>query len=398
MKLLFVVSEDWYFRSHRLPVALAARKAGWDVGLAAQVSDAAPEIERADIRIHPLRLRRGSVNPLRDLGYLIRLYRLYRREKPDLVHHVAMKPVLYGSIAARLARIPCVVNALAGMGYLSTADRPHIRLIGRLVLFCFRRLFNRPQTLLIVQNATDREALERAGVAPDRIRLIRGSGVDLAVFRPPSARPVRAVARAVMVSRLLLDKGVAEYAQAARLLRERKAPVRLVLVGAPDSANPHAVPQTLLDEAQADGALEMPGQRSDVHDLYREADMAVLPSYREGLPKSLIEAAACGLPIVTTDVAGCRETVGGLNGNPPITPINAKTNWQQGENGIVVPPRNAEALAAAIGFLAERPELRADMGRASRALAEQKFGIEKAVEQTMAVYHELRLAADSGHG
>ena len=396
MKLLFVVSEDWYFRSHRIPIALAALKAGWDVRLGAQVSDAASEIEGAGIRLHSLPLRRGSLNPLSDLGYLIRLCRLYRRERPDVVHHVAMKPVLYGSIAARLAGVPCVVNALAGMGYLSTAQRPHVRLIRRLVLFCFRTLFNRPRSILIVQNKDDREVFERRGVAADRIRLIRGSGVDLDMFSPSPARTDHPTVTALMAARLLRDKGVIEYVEAARILRARNVPVRLALAGAPDAANPDAVPQSLLDAAQAAGDVDVLGARSDIGVLYREADIAVLPSYREGLPKSLIEAAACGLPIVTTDVIGCRETVGRLREDPPITPVVANKKMMRGENGILVPPRDAETLADAIEFLVRHPDVRADMGRASRAKAEREFGIEQVVGQTMAVYNELCLVADSG--
>jgi glycosyltransferase involved in cell wall biosynthesis len=399
MKLLFVVSEDWYFRSHRIPIALAALKVGWEVRLGAQISECGAAIGQAGIRLHPLPLRRGSLNPLSDLGYLIRLCRLYRRERPDVVHHVAMKPVLYGSIAARLAGVPCVVNALAGMGYLSSSSRPHVRMIRRAVLFCFRMLFNRPGSILIVQNKDDRAVFERLGVATDRIRLIRGSGVDLNVFSPPPTRSERPTVTAVMASRLLRDKGVIEYVEAARLLRKRNVPVRLALAGAPDGANPDAVPQSVLDAAQAAGELDVLGARSDISALYREADIAVLPSYyREGIPKSLIEAAACGLPIVTTDVAGCRETVGRLKGSPLITPIIANKNGELGENGILVPPKDARTLADAIEFLVRNPDIRSDMGRASREKAEREFGIETVVGQTMAVYNELRLAADSKRG
>jgi glycosyltransferase involved in cell wall biosynthesis len=372
-KAILVISEDTYLLSHRLELARALRRAGWDILVATQVS--APEhaatITAAGLRLAPLPLERGRLFAPGDALYLWRLWRLYRRERPAVVHHVAMKPILYGSIAALGARRAGVVNALAGLGYLFTHTGGRVRLVRRIVLAVFRRLFARARTRVILQNAEDRALFrDQVGVPEENLRLVRGAGIDPAggriVAHGPRARPV-----VVMVARLLRDKGVREFAEAARLLRAAGHAVRCVIAGGGDERNPNSLTPEEIAALRAEGAVECPGHQADVAALYAGADIAVLPSYREGLPKSLLEAMASGLPIVATDTSGCREVVA------------------DGVNGLLVPVRDARALADAILRLARDPALRARMGAAGRARVEREFGHEVIFRETEAIYREV---------
>lgn len=369
--LLYLVTEDWYFCSHRLPIARAARDAGWQVVVATRVRDHGEAIRREGFRLIPIGLRRRSFAPWRELMAIVELVRIYRRERPDLVHHVAMKPVIYGSIAALIARVPAVVNALAGMGYVFTSDGVKARLLRPLVMMALRRLIDRPNSRLIVQNPDDIAALTKAGmVAPERVALIRGSGVDTGAFTPslePDGPPV-----AVMVSRMLWDKGVGELVEAAGLLLQRQVPLRVILVGAPDPENPASIPESRLRDWANSGEVEWWGERGDVPDILAQSHIAVLPSYREGLPKSLLEAAAAGRPLVAADVSGCREVV------------------RHEETGLLVPAKDATALADALERLARDGGLRRRMGQAARSLVERELGQEVVVDQTLALYRALR--------
>ncbi|MCH8035744.1 MAG: glycosyltransferase family 4 protein [Proteobacteria bacterium] len=303
--LLYLVTEDWYFWSHRLPIARAARAAGWEVLVATRVAEHGERIRREGFRLLPIGLRRRSLAPWREVAAIAELARLYRRERPDLVHHVAMKPVLYGSLAAALAGVPAVVNALAGMGYVFTSSGVKARLLRPLIRTAFRWLLDRPNSRLILQNPDDIAAMTGAAmtgatvakgtVTAERVALIRGSGVDIQIFRPreePEGTPV-----AVMVSRMLWDKGVGELVEAARLLRRREVPLRVVLVGPPDPDNPASIPERQLRDWDASGDIAWWGERSDIAEIWAKGQIAVLPSHREGLPKSLLEAAACGRPM-----------------------------------------------------------------------------------------------------
>lgn len=369
-KLLYLVTEDWYFWSHRLPIARAARAAGFDVAVATRVTDHGPRIRGEGFRLLPIGLRRGSRNPAREAAALAEIVRLYRRERPDLVHHVALKPTLYGALAAALTGVPAAVNALTGMGFVFTSTRLRARLLRPAVEAGFRLLLNRPGSRLVLQNPDDARMLTEAGViAPERVVVIRGSGVDTAAFAPapePDGTPV-----AALISRMLWDKGVGETVEAARLLKERGVGVRVLLVGDPDPDNPASIPRARLEAWRAEGLVEWRGHVDDVAALLRRVHIAVLPSYREGLPKSLLEAAASGRPIVASDVPGCRE----------IT--------RQGENGLLVPVRDARALADAIARLAGDPALRWRMGRRGRALVEEAFSEAAVADRTLALYREM---------
>lgn len=367
-KLLYLVTEDWYFVSHRLPLAVAAQLAGFDVAVATREGPSADAIRSAGIRLVPFVLSRRGGNPLWEVGAL---WNLYRREQPDLVHHVALKPVMFGALAARLAGVPAQVNAVAGLGWLFTTSRGFVRLVRPALRWLLARLLDRPHSVTIVQNPEDRTLLEQSGVAAERLRLIRGAGVDLQIFHPlpPPPEPVCIV----LAARMLWDKGVGEFVEAARRLDEAGVSARFLLVGDPDPANPSSVPESTLRSWDGQHGVEWRGREEDMPSALQAAHIACLPSYREGLPKSLLEAAACGLPIVTTDAPGCREVV------------------LDGVNGLLVPVRDAAALAEALEKLIIDGALRRRMGAQSRARAVEEFGMENVITQTLAVYREACL-------
>jgi glycosyltransferase involved in cell wall biosynthesis len=369
-KILFLVTEDWYFCSHRLPIARAARDAGMEVVVATRIQAHRKIIEQENFRVVPLRWRRRSRNPVREIQAFIRLLQIYREEKPDVVHHVAMKPVLYGSAAALITGVPRRINAIAGFGYVFTSPSPKARLLRPLFRSAFKRMMNRPGTCVIVQNPDDQNAVIRAGIStPDRIRLIRGSGVDVDRFVPgtePGSTPT-----VTMVARMLWTKGVAEMVEAARLLRKRGVKGRVWLVGEPDPENPESVPESELRRWHEEGVVEWKGHVEDILTVWYKTHVAVLPSYREGLPKTMLEAAACGLPTVAADVPGCREIV------------------HNEENGYLVPAGNAGALADAIEWLLADKSLRERMGIRSRELAVESFSERLIVEQTLSVYRSM---------
>jgi glycosyltransferase involved in cell wall biosynthesis len=368
-KILFLVSEDWYFLSHRLPMARAARDAGAEVVVATRVRGRGAEIEAEGFRLVPVELSRSGRNPLHDLATLVSLVRLYRRERPDIVHHVALKPALYGSIAAWLTGVPGMVNAFAGMGFVFISEGAFARTLRPLIGGLFRFLLNRPPSRVIVQNPDDRSLFElRIGVAPERVRIIRGSGVDIDAFHPNDEPPGTPVA--VCVARMLWDKGIGELVEAARILKARNVDIRIRLVG-PGDDNPAAIPKATLKEWSREGIVDVAGASRDIAGEYARAHIAVLPSYREGLPKSLLEAAAAGLPMVATDVPGCREVC------------------RNGETGLLVPLRSVEPVADALQRLATDPALRATLGQAARRAAETEFAEGIVTAQTVALYEEL---------
>lgn len=364
LKLLYFVTEDWYFCSHRLPLAIAARDAGYEVVVVTRVREHGEIIHQAGLKLVPFELSRRGMNPLAELSMFARLVAVYRREKPDLVHHVAMKPVLYGSLAARLAGVPCVINALAGLGWLFTSGSRHARLLRGPVAAALRMALGR--TVTIVQNPDDQSALVSLGVPLDGIRMVRGSGVDTGVYAPGDEED--GIPLVVLPARMLWDKGVGEFVAAAEQLRAEGIAARFALVGAPDPMNPASVPVVQLLAWQTAGAVEWWGRRDDMPEVYRQAHLVCLPSYREGLPKSLIEAAACSRAIVTTDAPGCREIV------------------RDGDNGLLVPLKDAPALANALRRLIMDGALRRRMGARSRQIAVDEFALERVISATLDVY------------
>ena len=368
-KVVFLVAVDWYFCLHWLPLAEAVRAAGYDVALMTEVTDTALDdrIRAAGLRLLPIELSRNRLNPVAELTALRQILRLLRSEQPDLLHAIAQKPVLYGALAARLVSLRATVGTLAGLGYLFTSRSPKARLLRPLVVLGYRLLLTGQRTRIIVQNPDDgRQLAQQAGI---RSVLIKGAGVDLGRFAPtpPPPEPISVV----LASRMLWDKGVQELVDAASLLHRRGLQLRVILVGKPDASNPSAVPEAQLRAWADAGVIEWWGHRADMPAVLAQAHIVCLPSYREGLPTILIEAAAAGLPLVATDVPGCREVV------------------RPGINGTLVPARDAFALADAIEGLALDPALRDRYGRASRQIAEAEFGIERVASETLGVYSAL---------
>lgn len=368
-KVLIVVTEDWAFLLHRLPIGLALRNAGADVVIAARVRKDADRIRAAGLRVAPIRLERSGRNPFYDLRTLWDLIKLCRHERPDLVHHVALKPVLYGSTAAWITGIPAVVNALGGMGFLFIASSPTARALRSVIQLLFRVLMNRRNSRMILQNSDDMTLLsDAAKIRRDRLVLIRGSGVDVDDFKPGT--PAEGPPIAVCASRMLHDKGIVELVEAARLLKDRGVAIRIRLVG-PTDDNPASISEEVLTRWAAEGAVEVVGPSDDVAGEYARASIAVLPSYREGLPKALLEAAASGLPMVSTDVPGCREIC------------------RHDETGLLVPVRTVEPLADALQRLATDAELRSRFGANARRIVKQDFAEPIIVEQTLDLYRRL---------
>lgn len=371
-RLLTVVTEDWYFRLHWLTLARTAAEKGWDVTVATRINkpEHAEAIAAAGLRLVPLALDRSSLNPLREWAAVGALTELYRREKPDLIHHVALKPVLYGSLAAKRAGVPHWLNGLPGLGYVYASDEPKARLLRPLIGGMFRLLLNDRRSRVLLQNHDDARFFANGIVAPERVHCVRGVGVDIARYAPvpePAGPPL-----AVLAARMLWEKGVAELVEAARLLRERNMSLRIALVGGPDPGNPRSVPEEVLRGWQAEGVVEWWGQRDDMPEVWRQASIAVLPTtYREGLPTVLLEAAASGRPLIATDMPGCREVV------------------RPGDTGLLVPPGDARALAEALATLAGDTALRARMGAAARRAAETEFAIPVVTTQVLDLYQQM---------
>lgn len=375
-KVLIVVNVGWFFISHRLPIALAAKEAGYEVHVAAALD---PEFDQNTAKVladqqlifHELRFSRSGSGPFELARDVLDLLRLYKRVSPDIVHLVTIKPVLLGGLCARLLRVPGIVLAIPGRGSVFSA-RGAIGAIRRaLALLMYRSAYVRGRSKVIIQNVEDREYFVSRGVfAPYDVRLVRGSGVDLARFEAapePQATPL-----VVLASRMLREKGISDFVDAARELKGRGVEARFALIGEPDRGNPKSHTKEELGEWARSGVVEWWGFRKDIHSVFAEAHVVCLPTYYgEGVPKVLIEAAACGRPIVTTDTPGCRDIV------------------RQGDNGLLVPPRNVAALAEALELLISQPLLRSQMGARGRARVEAEFGVDAVVGQTLEIYAEL---------
>lgn len=371
-RILMVVNHAGFFLTHRLPLAVAARERGHEVHIATPQSKHVPAIEASGLAWHPVRLTRSGTNPFAELRAVSDLVSLYRRLRPDLVHHVTTKPVLYGTAAARITGVPAVVNALAGLGHLSLADDFFHRVLRGGVRLGFKAILRHRNMRVIFQNEDDRSAfVDRGILSPRETVLVPGSGVDPDLFLP-TERPRGNPPVVVLPSRMLYTKGVAEFVSAARILRADGATARFVLVGEPDPDNPASIPAWQLSRWASEGVVEWQRRRDDMPAVYAESDIVVLPSYREGMPKVLIEAAACGLPAVTTDVPGCRDVV------------------EHERSGLLVPVRDqGRELAKAIARLLGDEELSRAMGRRGRELVLERFALSRVVDQTLSLYGEL---------
>ena len=372
MKIVLFANTDWYLYNFRRSLALALRDAGHDVLLLSPPGEYGERLRELGLRWQPLPMDRRSLNPLREFALLAHLVRLLRREQPALVHGFTIKCAVYGSFAARIARVPAWVNSVAGMGYVFISNDLRARCLRPLVKLLLRLALDGKRTRLILQNPDDVGLFERSGlVDPARIRLIPGSGVDCSRFRPHELTPDGSALCVLLASRLLWDKGIAEYVEAARRLRSEGRKLRFLIAGDPDPGNPASVPEAVVQGWVDEGAVECLGHVDDMAALLADVQIVALPSYREGLPKTLIEAAACGLALVTTDVPGCREVV------------------TDGVDGLLVPVRDATALTAAIRRLDDDRPMCRRLGSAARAKALSQFDERIVIGRTLEVYQEL---------
>jgi len=376
-RLLFLLNDAPFFVSHRLSLAKGAVEQGYEVHVAAPFDEVAcAEIARTGATFHRVPLRRGGQNPFAEIRLFVTFYRLIRTLRPDLVHAITMKPVIYGGAAARLARAPAAVFSVTGLGHLFLTHSPKAKFLRRNVMVLFRYALHHPNARTIFQNSDDRQMFETAGVVkPSVTVLLPGTGVDLTVFKP-SSEPPEGLPVVMFPARLIGEKGVCEVAEAALRLIDDGDQARFVMVGRHDPENPSDVGAGQLSEWQQNNGIEYWGFSTDMPATLRRADVVCMPSYREGSPRSLIEALATGLPIVTTDTVGCREMV------------------EDGQNGYLVPVADAAAVADALARLLKDPSLRTSMGRHSRIMAEQAFGAEKFVADTFDVYRDA-MASES---
>lgn len=373
MKLIYLVTEDWYFLSHRLPMAQAALREGFDVAVITNVSEGRAAIEAAGVRVIPLSLERKSLNPFTALRQIAALTGIYRREKPDLVHHVAMKPMLYGSIAAAFAKVPHVLNAFAGLGVIFNTDIPLARVIRPVLVLAFRLLLKRPGFWTLFQNKDDQARMQRFGVIdPDRSVIIRGSGVDTARFTVAPLPPEQPFI-CIYAGRMIETKGLPTMREAFEIL-ELKAPhIVLWMYGKPDEANPGSWDQATIHEWDLNHpTVKWKGHSDNMAEIWPQAHLALQPSWGgEGLPMAMLEAGACGRAMIVSDVPGCREVV------------------EPGRNGFLVPAGDAEKLADAILEVASNMHRCAAMGQESRKIIEENFSAERISHETGALYRRI---------
>lgn len=376
MKVLFFANTDWYLYNFRLLLAHALRAKGFEVVFVSPPGSYSQRLVEAGFRWISLPMKRHGLNPLIELHNLIRLIRVYRREQPTLVHHFTIKCVLYGSIAARVTGVRAVINAITGLGFVFIDEGRKARILRRLVRSVYRIALQ--NTHVIFQNADDRQKYTEEGLlSGDMGRLIRGSGLDVSQFKP-SPRYKTGPKRVLLVGRLLRAKGVAEYVEAASIVRKTIPDVLFQIAGDKDPGNPDKIEDNVIHAWNQAKNVEFLGHRDDMHNLLNQVDLVVLPSYREGMSRALIEAAACGLPLVASDVPGCREIV------------------RHGVNGVLVPIKNSQALADAIMTLLRDDQLRDRMGKMSRKIACEEFSDKRVIAETLDVYRLAGLPVEAG--
>jgi len=371
-RLLYVVNAAWFFISHRLPLAEAAKQMGYEVHIAAGTATAEEIqlLESAGFRFHQLGLRRASGNPVHNIVLLLQLLRIYRLVRPRIVHHVTIKPVILGTLIARVLRIHAVVNAVSGLGYSFSKTDARRRSLRYFVGLAYRICLRHPRMTVIFQNPDDRlDFTAWTGLKSINNILIAGSGVDTDRFHP-TPEPSGLV-RVVLPARMLRDKGVVEFAVAVGRLRASGILFDALLSGGLDPENPESLTEPELRALENQYGVRWIGNCSDVAALFSQTHIVCLPSYREGLPKVLMEASAAGRAIVTTDVPGCRHVV------------------TDGVTGILVPPRQFEPLAASIGRLIADADMRRRLGTAARLRAEREYGVDRIVAKTLDLYSAI---------
>jgi len=369
--LAFLITEDWYFRQHFLALATAARAAGYDVSVLCRIGECGPEaadaIRSAGLALHAVDFQRSGLNPFKDLATRHRISRLYRDLRPDIVHHVALKPIIYGQAAARQTGVAARINFLPGFGHVFAADTLKTKLLRPMVSRALARALKGEEIGLMVMNQDDQQQIARlAEASSGAVTVLPGTGVDLTRF-PEVEEPSGPIV-ATYLGRLLHDKGLRELVEAGSILRQRGVAVTIRLVGAPDPSNPASIDAGTLAGWRRDGVVELHPWTDDVPGVWRHAHLAVLPSYREGFGMSLAEAAATGRALIASDVAGCRDVV------------------RDGVTGLLVPPRDAIALAEAIERLARDTDTRRRFAGMARRDSEQRFALERITRTVLELY------------
>ncbi len=372
MKLLFVVTEDWYFLSHRMPTVRGAQQAGYDVAVVTSDGTARAAIEAQGVRVIPFSFDRRSLKPGQAAKQVEALIAIYKAEKPDVVHHIAMKPILFGSLAAWCAKVPRVINAFAGLGYVFSADTLLARVVRLFLIPTFRLLLQRSGSVVLFQNEDDRKLLQKLGAVKSNTVLIRGSGVEIDNL-PVRPYPETNNFICVFAGRMIGIKGLPTLQEAFTRLRQEAPHIKLWLCGQPDPGNPGSWTIEQINQWTVASPNVIYKGHCNMADVWTQAHVALQPSYGgEGIPKALLEAAACGCAIIATDVPGCREVVA------------------EGQNGFLVPPHNAALLAERILLLSRDAELCRTMGLASRKLVEGDLSAASVTEKTRALYESLR--------
>ena len=370
MKILYVITEDWFFQSHFLDRAKFIVASGGTVGVATRFSIHEEELRNLGFVLFPIDFSRRGLNPITEFLTALKIRKIVRRFKPDIAHNVALKPVVTGTFGELLGRQGVVINALVGMGYIFTSTDTRASVVKPILSRILKFLLRSNSVHVVIENPDDLNSLVDEGfVRKSQISLIRGAGVDLIAFpfQPEATGPVVVT----MVSRILRDKGVLEFIDSASQLQSKMPEVKFQIIGEPDLGNPSAIEQSEIDSWESLPNVKYLGRRSDIAEILKGSHIVCLPSYREGLPKSLLEALSSGRPIITTDVPGCREVC------------------EDGVNGLLIPARDSIALSDAIEKLAINPELRQAMGRAGRMRAESEFSSELVCSQTLDLYRRL---------
>ncbi|HNX75890.1 MAG TPA: glycosyltransferase family 4 protein [Candidatus Rifleibacterium sp.] len=372
--LLFFVSEDWYYEMHFQQFGEAAVKDGWRVYLVCNTGQKGPEIAKrlvaSGVDVTPVQFSRTGITPWLDIKAILKIFSLVNRIKPDVIHAVAQKPILICHVISLLARIP-LIAMITGLGHVFTANSLKARFLKPLVTAGMRSVAKNPLSRFVVLNVEDAEWIcQNFRAAPDKVITIPGTGVDLKRFFPPIRRPELPF-KVAYVGRMLKDKGIIELIEAVKILRQKEVELQLLLAGAPDPSNPASITLEQLQAWQREGLCNFVGHIFAIEEFYRQIHLLALPSYREGLGMTIIEAAASEVPSVASDVPGCRSAV-----------IN-------GETGILVPAKDPQALADAIERLIRQPELREKMGRRARTMVEDTFAVDLATRLIIDQYNHI---------
>lgn len=365
-KIIYIVNVDWFFISHRLPLALEAKRRGFEVNIATTNTGRFKDLEDLGFRLYDLNIDRSGTNPLKELFLIFKLISILRSIKPTVVHNVTLKMSIYSSIACRFVKMPKVINAISGLGYNFTASRKtkSQKVIAHLMNLAFKKR----NLSFIFQNPDDLRLFEELKYSQkNRLVLIKGAGVDLDKFQYPN-RKITENLTFILTARILRDKGISEYIEASKIVSKKYPNEHFLLVGDIDKNNPASYTKSELLGELKQSNIQWLGHRNDISELLQSSDIMVFPSYREGLPKSLIEACAARLPIITTNTIGCRECV------------------DEGINGFLVPIKNSEQLAERMITFIQNPDLIKSMGEASRLKAEKEFSLTMVIEKTFELY------------